>query len=505
MEKIMEIKTTLNKPATERDKEMPSYMGVKGSGVKNGAQFLESLRDDRVIFYKGERVKDVTTHPVFSKMAHKIAETYDKQHDADYQGRMSFVDEDGVRCSNSYLAPDTTEKLEARRSNTEVWVKDAMGMLGRLPDFVASMTVGIYDIRHELAELNPDLGNNAENYLKYARQNDLCLSHGLHDPCMDKSLRPAEDPDRCVRVVKERDDGIIVRGARFNTFGLFSNEIMICPTYGFKEEEKEFAIWFTVPCDAPGLSQIAREGYGGRNPLDHPASAVYDEVDSLIVFDDVFIPWERVFLYREPLKANQLFRSRVMHWASFAGGSLTILRMQVLCAIAEMLAKTSGVIKRPEVVAKLGEMCTFTGAINSSFELATIKAVKTPAGNYKPALSPERRSLTTMVSERFIELVEHIGTSSLIFLPTAEDWDNPEIKEYLDVYMRGKDSSPLDRHKLCKFAWDLTGDGFGSRQQMYERLHSGDPNVMVANAWRNTDLSHARKLISEFLNLEGDY
>ena len=93
----MEIKTTLNKPATERDKEMPSYMGVKGSGVKNGAQFLESLRDDRVIFYKGERVKDVTTHPVFSKMAHKIAETYDKQHDADYQGRMSFVDEDGVR------------------------------------------------------------------------------------------------------------------------------------------------------------------------------------------------------------------------------------------------------------------------------------------------------------------------------------------------------------------------------------------------------------------------
>ena len=110
-----------------------------------------------------------------------------------------------------------------------------------------------------------------------------------------------------------------------------------------------------------------------------------------------------------------------------------------------------------------------------------------------------------MVSERFIELVEHIGTSSLIFLPTAEDWGNPEVKEYLDVYMRGHKSSPLDRHKLCKFAWELSGDAFGARQQMYERLHSGDPNVMVANAWRNKDLSHAKKLISNFLELEGEY
>ena len=299
----MDIKTTLDKPAVERDVKMSSYKNIKGKGVKNGAVFLESLRDDRVVYYKGERVKDVTTHPIFSKMAHKIAESYDKQHEPEYQDKMSFIDEDGIRCSYSYAVPDTKEILAAKRTNTDVWVNDAMGMLGRLPDFVAGMTVGMYDIRHELAKLNPEFGQNAADYLKFARQNDLCLSHGLHDPCMDKSLRPSQDPDRCVRVVKERDDGIIVRGARFNIFGLYSSEIMICPTYGFKEDEKEFAIWFTVPCDAPGLSQIAREAHGGRNPLDHPASAVYDEVDSLIIFDDVFIPCT-LFPY------TTLFRSR---------------------------------------------------------------------------------------------------------------------------------------------------------------------------------------------------
>ena len=135
---------------------------------------------------------------------------------------------------------------------------------------------------------------------------------------MDKSLRPKDDPDRCVRVVKERDDGIVVRGARFNTLGPFSNEILISPTYMFQEDEEEFALWFTVPGDAPGLKQLCREILSGRDPVDHPVSSRYDEIDSLCVFDDVFIPWERVFLYREPVAANRLFRSGVMNWAGDA-------------------------------------------------------------------------------------------------------------------------------------------------------------------------------------------
>jgi len=101
-----------------------------------------------------------------------------------------------------------------------------------------------------------------------------------------------------------------------------------------------------------------------------------------------------------------------------------------------------------------------------------------------------------------VELVEHIGTSSLIFLPNAEDWDTPEIRKHLDVYMRGKKIPPKDRYKLCKLAWELTGDAYGSRQQLYERLHSGDPNMMVANAYKNFDLSDGVELVSKFLDIE---
>jgi aromatic ring hydroxylase len=487
---------------TASQRNIPAMDVAKGTGALDGKRYLEGLRDGREVWYRGERIDDVTSHPEFAQMAKSIARIYDMQHAPKTRDVMTYEQDNGLRASYSYFLPTKPEHLLLRRRNTEVWVREVFGMCGRLPDFCASMVIGYYDIRHELAKLNPDLARNTATYLKYARDHDLCLSHGLHDPCMDKSLRPSQDPDRCVRVVKERDDGIVVRGARFNTFGVFSNEILISPTYMFTEDEPEFALWFTIPCNAPGLKQVTREVFSGRNPLDHPVSARFDEVDSLVIFDDVFVPWERVFLYREPLGANRLFRGNVMSWASYAGSVLTQLRMEVLVAVAHLLATTSGVDKRPNVLSTLGEMCTYLSLARTNLRAGEIDCERTPGGHYRTAAAPERRALVTMVSERFVELVEHIGTSSIIFLPTAEDWTAPELKKHLDVYMRGKGTSPLDRYKLCKLAWDLTGDGYGGRQQLYERLHSGDPTMVVQNAYRRFDLSAGIDLVARFLELE---
>ena len=488
--------------ATETKRGIAPVESAAGGGALSGERYLESLRDGREVWYRGERIKDVTTHPEFAQMAGSIARIYDMQHAPETRDVMTYEQENGLRASYSYYLPTKPEDLLLRRRNTEVWVREVFGMCGRLPDFCASMVIGYYDIRHELATLNADLARNTETYLSYARNNDLCLSHGLHDPCMDKSLRPSQDPDRCIRVIKERDNGIIVRGARFATFGLFSNEMLISPTYMFTEDESEFALWFTVPCNAPGLKQVAREAFSGRSPSDHPVSARFDEIDSLVIFDDVFIPWERVFLYREPLAANRLFRGNVMSWASYAGSVLTQVRMEILVAVAHLLATTSGVDKRPNVVSKIGEMCTYLSLLRTNLRAGEIDCTRTPGGHFRPAPAPERRALVTMISERFIELVEHIGTSSLIFLPNAEDWTVPELRKHLDVYMRGKQTSPRDRYKLCKLAWDLTGDAYGSRQQLYERLHSGDPEVMVQNAYRHFDLSPGVELVTKFLDLE---
>ncbi len=475
---------------------------AEGKGAYDGQRWLESLRDGRINWYRGENLGDVTKHLLTRQMAEEMAGIYDMQHDPEYRDQLTFVTDEGRRVSRSYQLPMTPEDLVDRRINSELWARKVYGMCGRLPDFCANMVLGFYDLYPELAKLNQGLAENAKKYFAYARDNDICISHALHDPCMDKSLRPKEDPDRCLRVIKERDDGIIVRGARFNTFGPFSNDILIAPTHPMQDDEEEFALWFCVPVDAPGLSQICREIFSGRDRRDHPVSSRFDEVDTVVIFDDVFIPWERVFLYREPKAARELFRSGVMVWAGQCGTSLSLKRIELLIAVGHLLAETSGIQKRQEVVQALGEMCTYLQLLNASVRASEIDTRPSVSGMIRPGLSPERRGLIAMTSERFIELVEHIATSSVIFLPNAEDFDNPDIKKYIDTYWRGRNSSPTDRFRLCKLAWDLTGDGYGGRQQMYDRLHSGSPMGMIEAAYRTTDLSDGLQMVKELCDLE---
>ena len=475
---------------------------ASGKGIYNGDRWKESLRDGRVNYYKGENLGDVTAHPLTKGMADEIAHIYDMQHDPKYQDILTFETDEGRRVSRSYQFPMSSQDLVERRECAELWARQVYGMCGRLPDFCANMVLGMYDLYPELSKLNKDLAENARKYFAYARDNDICISHALHDPCMDKSKRPKEDPDRCLRVVKERDDGVIVRGARFNTFGPFSNEILIAPTYPLAADEEEFAIWFVVPVDTPGLSQICREIYAGRNPIDHPMSSRFDEIDTVVIFDDVFIPWERVFLYREPLAATRLFRQGVMVWAGQCGTSLSMTRIDLIIAIGHMLAETSGIQKRQEVIQALGELCTYRHLMRASIQASEANTRPSFSGMIRPGLSPERRGLVAMTSERFVTLIEHIATSSIIFLPNADDFDNPDIKKHLDRYWVGRKSSPEDRVRLCKLAWDLTGDGYGSRQQMYDRLHSGNPMGMIEAAYRTMDMSDGLEMVRELCDLE---
>ncbi|MDP6644886.1 MAG: 4-hydroxyphenylacetate 3-hydroxylase N-terminal domain-containing protein [Rhodospirillales bacterium] len=475
---------------------------AEGKGVYDGKRWLESLKDGRINYYKGENLGDVTKNPLTKGMADEIARIYDMQHDPEYQDILTFETEEGRRVSRSYQLPKTTQDMVERRKCSEFWARQVYGMCGRLPDFCANMVLGFYDLYPELAKLNKDLAENARNFFTYARDNDICISHALHDPCMDKSLRPKQDPDRCLRAVKERDDGIVVRGARFNTFGPFSNEILIAPTYPLAPDEEEFAIWFVVPVDAPGLSQICREIYSGRGQQDHPMSSRFDEIDTVVIFDDVFIPWERVFLYREPQAAGRLFRQGVMVWAGQCGTSLSMTRIDLLIAIGHLLAETSGVQDRQEIRMALGELCTYRHLLRASIQAAEANTRPSYSGLLRPGLSPERRGLIAMTAERFLTLVQHIATSSIIFLPNAEDFDNPDVNKYLDLYWGGRESTPEERYRLCKLAWDLVGDAYGSRQMMYDRLHSGNPMAMIEGAYRTMDMSDGLEMVREIIGME---
>jgi aromatic ring hydroxylase len=469
-------------------------------GAIDGRRYVERLRDGREVWLHGEKVADVTRHSAFANVVRTLADLYDQQHRAPTQELMTYVDEDGVRGSISYLPPTSPEELIRRRRNTEVWTEQSFGMLGRLPDFCGAMIVGLYDARAELNALHPGFGDNAARYLKFARQNDLALSHGLHDPHMDKTLRPKQDPDRCLRIIRERDDGVVVRGARFVTLGPLTNEVMIAPTYVLADDEEDFAIWFACPVNLPGIRQICRDPFSVRpQTADHPLSTKYDEQDVLMIFDDVLIPWERIFLMRKPKEANALFRMRVMSWAGYASVLQLIARLELIIGTAHLIAETGGIANRPFVGLEMGELVSYAGMFKALLRAAEVDCVRTPGGNYALGDTGHLRPLITLTSERIINIFEHIATSAPVFTPTAEDFDVPQLRPLLDVYGRGKGVDAVYRHRLCRLAWELTSDSFGGRQQLYERLHSGSPEVIISGAYQRYDKSKGIAMVNKLI------
>jgi 4-hydroxyphenylacetate 3-monooxygenase len=490
----MELATT-----TKTNGAAPAAAAL-GPGVLDGNRYLESLRDGRQVWINGEKIADVTTHPLLRGLCQEMARLYDLQHDAATQDAMSFVNERGVRVSYSYLEPRNAEDLLKRRGNAEIWARESFGMMGRYPDFCAALAVGFKDVGPELAKFDPAFARNAAWHHQYASENDLCLGHGLHDPNMDKTLRPEQDPDRCLRIVKERDDGIVVRGARFVTLAPVTHEMQIAPTYVFNEREAEHAVWFAIQSNAPGVKIICREPFSGRSNFDHPASSRFDEQDALVVFDDVFVPWERVFLAREPLAANRLFRSRVTLWAIHAAAIQLTARLELMIGVGHLMAQVGGVDGRPNVQQLLGELVTYKSIFDALMRDSEANCIVTPGGLTAPGPLLHHRAFITLVSERIVDIIEHIGTSGLIFLPSEKDFAVPELKPLLDVYYRGKDVTAYDRTRLSKLAWELTGDSFGGRQQLYERLHSGDPNTIQAGVYQRYDKTTAVAMVNRLLN-----
>ena len=218
-----------------------------------------------------------------------------------------------------------------------------------------------------------------------------------------------------------------------------------------------------------------------------------------MIFDDALIPWERIFLMRKPKEANALFRMRVMSWAGYASVLQLIARLELIIGTAHLIAETGGIANRPFVGLEMGELVSYAGMFKALLRAAEVDCVRTPGGNYALGDTGHLRPLITLTSERIVNIFEHIATSAPVFTPTAEDFDVPQLRPLLDVYGRGKGVDAVYRHRLCRLAWELTSDSFGGRQQLYERLHSGSPEVIISGAYQRYDKSKGIAMVNKLI------
>ena len=293
-------------------------------GARTGQQVLERLRSQPpAMWVEGELVADPTTHPRTANAAHSLAALYDLQHRPDLVDTMTFPSPStGDRVGMSFIVPRTREDLERRSAMHKVWADACLGFMGRMPDYLNVNLMGAGTAAEYFGQCRPEFADNARNYFEYVRENDLALTHALTNPQVDKRKQAFElnDPFIALGVVRETSDGIIVRGARMLATLPISDEILIFPSTVVKggDEMKPYALAFGIPNNTPGLSFQCREPLDlGRSHRDHPLGSRFDEMDAMVYFDDVLVPWERVLLMNDVDLANRAYAETgaVLHMA----------------------------------------------------------------------------------------------------------------------------------------------------------------------------------------------
>lgn len=453
-------------------------------GIRTGDAYLEGLRDGREIWLDGERVDDVTTDPRLSGAARSIAELYDLQHRPELQERLTYVDAaSGERVGLSYLEPRSQDDLVRRREMVKTWMDWTGGMMGRSPDFMNIHMTGFASGFEYFARAGEQFGRNIRAYHQKLQREDLSLTHVLINPQTDRS-RPVHEQvhDTAAKIIKETDAGIVIRGARMvATLAPFADEIAVFPSTYLQasEESKPYAFAFCIPVATPGLRFICRPSLvpAGGGAADHPFSARLDEMDAVVIFDDVLVPWERVFIYRNPELANGLFvetgcMNQIMH--QFAVKNLA--KAEFLLGVALNIADGIGIQNFQHVQNHLHEMINAVELVRACIRASEADAVPGPNGTVLPAPQPlwTVRTMFPEIYPRLVEIIQILGASGLVMSPSHQDIDGPRAEDVARYYQAA--TLPADRRiDLFRLAWDVSCSSFAGRQTLYERYFSGDP------------------------------
>jgi 4-hydroxyphenylacetate 3-monooxygenase oxygenase component len=447
--------------------------------IRTGADYINALRDGREVWHAGKRIDNVTTHPGFSGTIQTLADLYDKQHSPEYRDIMT-LEQEGERISYSYLPPRNAGDLARKRRNIEFWSEQTLGQMGRYPDFVAQLIIGLLDWTHVIEKHNRQWAENARVFYRHASQNDLCVTHALTDQFYDRTKRASEqeDPDLILHIVGETKAGPVVRGLRtLATLAPLSDEVLVYPNRPRDPDEPDYAIAFAIPMNTPGLKIVCRDLYAeNADPERHPLTVRFDEVDAALIFDDVVIPWERLFVYKDP---QLLAGIHYIHtWGQYSTMVRLITKLECFLGVAQLLTQWANRQKSAAAQSLLASLIQDIEILRSCIQVAEAKGYMSPGGTWAPLLSPAYRVHSIEASDRAERTMEGLLTSTLMLSGGASDLTNSEIGPLIERYFRGGAPSTKEHLRLIAVAADMIMSPFGKRSQLYERLQSGELDRM---------------------------
>lgn len=457
--------------------------------VKSGKEYIERINNNLPdVRIAGRKVSgDISEHEAFKGLVATQANMYDMQVAEELKERLVFSSPStGNPVGLSYMQPRTMKDLVQRRIMMETWASVHHGFLGRAPDYMNTAIMAYASAAGVLEEEYPAYASNLKRYQEYCRENDITLSHVFIQPKaarMSTFLRTFKEPE-AARVMDKNKDGIVVRGAfLLDTQGATSDEILVYPTpFSWTEtEDNPYSFVFAVPSNLEGIRFICRESFSaGDSSYDYPLSSRFEEMDTLVVFDDVTIPWNRVFVCGDERMASRLMTES--HFHVHAGTQIickNIAKTEFMLGTIEMLVEATGINNHEHIIEKVTEVIVAVETLKA-FQLA---AEKGAAVDRWGSMLPNRKPLIAAnvfyqkMYPRIIEIIQLIGASNLIMIPHEQDF-NTDIRAQLDRYMKGIDLDAKKSVQLARLAWELSVSSFGGRQSVYERFFFGNSTVV---------------------------
>ena len=475
--------------------------------VRSGKQYLESLRDGRKVFLDGELITDVVDHPAYRNAVRSTAALYDYQASPENLDMMTFESPtSGERVNRSWQLPRSYEELVTRRKAMERWAERTFGYMGRSPDHVASSLAGMM-MRLDLFRAHGEARANAlVNYYQYVRDNDLFVTYVITNP---QGWTGQHDEFLVAGIYDEDSSGLTIKGAKtLGTSSILANEVLCTTIQPLLPGAEKHAFSVALPMNAPGLKILSRKSYEESAPsqFDNPLSYQLDENDAILYFDEVKVPWERVFIHRDIALCRDQFHEAPTHiFQNYQSQVRMMVKLRFLVGLARRMADANDLIRIPQVVETLGRLAAQAGVIEN-----LVNGMEAAGRYVGPYYVPDRHPLYTaqvMAQEMYPQIMNtlrDLAASSPIMLPSsANDFGNPEIADYIERSQSAVGPETRERVKLFKLAWDAIGSEFASRHIQFELFYAGAGYVVRNNSFRTYDWDRATGMVDGLLATYG--
>jgi len=476
--------------------------------LRTPEQYVESLRDGRTVYYRGERVADVTEHPELGSAVRHAALEYASAQDPAHADLTTYPDAAGTRQSRYWKLPEGPDDLLRRHALIDHGTRVGHGVFLIIKEIGSDFLFAHTIVSHQMQEaLKAPYFERLRAYHRHVEQHDLAVAVAQTDVKGDRALGPSEQehPDYYVRVVDRQKDGIVVRGAKAHTTSsVAANELVCIPTRAMTEADRDYAVAFAVPMNTKGVKLIASPfSTTGPSRFHHPVSAEHKMVETLTVLDDVFVPWDRVFLCGESPYAGALALGFVQ-FHRFTAVSYKIPHIDLMIGSAMLAAEANGIEKAGHVREKLSRLIAWRETVRGLTAAAAYECRRMAPGVAVP------NPVTTNIAKQYFaeqyhvmaQKVQDIAGGLLVTGPAEEDLTAPETKGYVERYLGGKKGfGATNRLRIMNLIRDLLASDFGGYNEVLSIHAEGSLEAQKLTILREFDAAKSRGFAAQCANL----